>query len=393
MALPSKILIVDNDQSVVRQIENLCQKHQIGCVGATTWENALYHFNQSRFEVCVVSLVLEDMAGPVLMQKWRNHELETKRDAVFVVTTGSAQLATDNAGIAELDPAIWMQKPIKEPQLLSLLAKAVAMKAQKEQMADVGEKLIKPLLKTGNHGEVVNILDTKISQMGALGLELAAQTYETVEEIQKAIDSYRTLSEKAPSNMRYVSEIGRLEMQRGNMVEAKQAFEKADKVAPHNIHRMEAMVQMYLHNKQPDAALEKCLEIVKQDPSEPDKKFDLMEALDSFGYESHAQKLCEQTTKPLELIRHFNNKGVLYSKEADYVSAIDEYKKAQKLIPKSKELYRILYNEALARINLKARPHLEQAEEILLKCLELNPGYEKAKEKLEVVRGRLKKAG
>ena len=192
--------------------------------------------------------------------------------------------------------------------------------------------------------------------------------------------------------MKYINEIGRLEMARGNMDVARAALEKADKVAPLNVRRMEDMVTVYLKINEPDSALEKCRQILASDPEHQEKKFDFMEQLDSFGYNDHAQRLCQDTAKPLELIRHFNNKGVLYSKDGDYVSAIDEYTKAQKLIPKSTELYRILYNEALARINLKNRPQMEEAEKILQKCLELNPKYDKAKEKLSMVQGWLNKA-
>jgi len=392
VTLPNKILVVDNDQSVINQVTSICQKHRVGCIGALTWQNALYHFNQARFDTCLVSYSMDEMSAPVILQKWRNHEIESKRDCVFIVMTGRAQLATESALITELEPALWAQKPLKEPKLLSLLGKAVAMKSRKEQMNDLGDKLIKPLLKAGDYQQIVGILDEKISKLGTLGLEMSAQTYEKVGELQRAIDSYQELSKKFPSNMKYINEIGRLEMARGNMDVARAALEKADKVAPLNVRRMEDMVTVYLKINEPDSALEKCRQILASDPEHQEKKFDFMEQLDSFGYNDHAQRLCQDTAKPLELIRHFNNKGVLYSKDGDYVSAIDEYTKAQKLIPKSTELYRILYNEALARINLKNRPQMEEAEKILQKCLELNPKYDKAKEKLSMVQGWLNKA-
>ena len=39
------------------------------------------------------------------------------------------------------------------------------------------------------------------------------------------------------------------------------------------------------------------------------------------GFEEHARDLCKNTSTPLELIRHFNNKGVMLSKEKEFEAA------------------------------------------------------------------------
>lgn len=383
--LPSKILVVDNDQAVVNSVNSLCTKHQIGCIIALNWQNALYHFNKNRFDVCLVELDLQEMNGAILLQKWRHHEMEGKRSCPFILLLGKPQKAGENALATEIGDTLFMKKPIKEPQLLSLLAKTQALKKQRDHLQEVKEKLLDPLLAKGDKEALKGIATGKLKSMGQKGQELAAKVLEEAEEIDLAIGEYHSLHNRTPSNMHYMNEIGRLQMTQGNLNEAKAAFEEADKIAPQNILRLKDMAKMYLMRDEPDKGVHKYQEILKIDPDNPDQKFDMFETLQSFGYDKHAEELCKKTTKPLELIRHYNNKGVLFSKDGRYVDAIDEYKKAQRLIPQSKELYRILFNEALAHINLKHEDHMEIALKILTRCVKLKPDYEKAKEKIKML--------
>ena len=48
--LPSKILIIDNDPSLAKQIANALERYKINAVCASNWEEAIYHFNTARFD-------------------------------------------------------------------------------------------------------------------------------------------------------------------------------------------------------------------------------------------------------------------------------------------------------------------------------------------------------
>ena len=100
------------------------------------------------------------------------------------------------------------------------------------------------------------------------------------------------------------------------------------------------------------------------------------------GDKHTAQQFCQTTSSPLELVRYYNNRGVLLAKNEQYQEAIDEYEIAENLMPKSKELYRILYNNAISHINLKSQSSIEKAHKLLQRCLKLKPDYEKARTRI-----------
>lgn len=381
--LPKKVLAVDNDVSVLNAVKQICEKRQINCMTCDSAQNSIYIFNNNRFDVVFVNCHLEGLSGINLVTKWRHHEVLGKRDVGVILATGSEQKGGEIAGATEVGDVCWIQKPIKEPTLLSLLSKSFMLRHQREKLTEIHEKVLGPMLAKGDKEGLLNVAKTKLTQMGPRGAALAAQVFEQVGEIPDAIHQFEGLHVSAPNNMLYVNELGRLQMMQGNFEQAKEYFERADQIAPNNIKRLRDMARNYLEMDQPDAGVEKYKQILELDLTDSQQKFDLYEELQSFGYDDHAQKLCQETSTPLELIRHYNNKGVMFSKTEAYVDAIDEYKKAQRLIPKSKELYRILYNEALAHINLKHPEHLEIALELLHKCVSLKSDYEKAHDKIE----------
>ena len=116
----------------------------------------------------------------------------------------------------------------------------------------------------------------------------------------------------------------------------------------------------------------------------------MYQQLMAFGYDDFALKFSRETSTPAELIQHYNNKGVFFSKNGDFINAIDEYAKALKLMPKSTEIYRIKYNMALAHINLKNYDHVVLATSLLEECLAVNPEFDKAQEKLTLASANLK---
>ncbi|MDQ3235645.1 MAG: hypothetical protein M3Q07_27865, partial [Pseudobdellovibrionaceae bacterium] len=97
------------------------------------------------------------------------------------------------------------------------------------------------------------------------------------------------------------------------------------------------------------------------------------------------------TTDPLEVVRHYNNKGVALAKAGNVEGAIMEYERSLRFYPKYKENYRILYNIALAHLSYKTRPHYEIAMDYIMRCLELNDKFEKAQKTKEQIEDQLSK--
>ncbi len=389
--MPTKVLIVDDDPGDLKALENILSAQKITVVSAKDWSSAIYQFNNQKIDLVIVELELTDLPGTALAQKWRNHEVEHKRACAVIITTGNNRSAGDEGLIAEVGDVVTLSKPFKPPLVVGALGQAMQLASQRERLAQFKSKLIDPFLQQKKFDKAVAVAMDKLMPIGPKGKYAACKVLEEAGEIQKALQVLTQLADADPKNMAYLNDIGRLNLQLGNMEAAKKAYERADEVAPHNIQRLNEMAAMYLNLKEPDNSVNRLREILKLTPEDTGTKFEMYQKLVDAGYEEHAQNFCKETSTPMELIRHFNNKGVLYSKGNDFVAAIDEYKKALRLIPKSKEIFRIKYNMAIAHINLKQYDHIVTADELLEECLALNPAFEKAKEKLAVTKKYLAK--
>ncbi|MBF0440381.1 MAG: response regulator [Oligoflexales bacterium] len=383
--LPSKILVVDNDITVANKLEIILKKFNISVIKAATWENALYLFNQNRFDMAIVDMELGEMSGTTLIQKWKRHEVESKRTTSFVISTGKAITTADEALMKELFDVSLIAKPHAIGPLLSSMANAMAAKKLNENLIEVKTKIIDPLMKHGNITKALHISREKLSPLGPKGKLITADICIAAKQYPDAFFIMKDLHENDISNMHYINELGRIKLLMGNVKEAIEYMERADKVAPNNIARLEAMSDMYLKGRMPDKSIEKMKQIMKLTPENPDVKYGFYEKLMDAGFADYAQNFCRETSTSLDLIKYYNNRGVVFSKNADYKSAIEEYVKAEKLIPHSNQLYRVLFNRAIAHINLKTSHDLMSAKILLERCLSINPGFEKAKEKLDII--------
>ena len=384
--MPQKILVVDNDQGVLNALNSGLATYKINVVTAKDWESSLYVFNNHKIDLCLVSLELETLPGTVLIQKWRKHETEAKRYFACVLSTSKQRSAGDTSLIKELGDVAIIQKPIQIPKLLGILAQAMKMGKDRASIITLNDKLVVPLLKQKKFDKALEAAQGKLEPIGPKGQFLSSQAHTEAGKVDDSIKLLKNLVEQDGTNMSYHNELARLFLQTGQLEEAQKSYEKADEAAPKNLDRLNEMAHMYLKLKLPEKSLEKFKDILDLNPENKEMKFDIYQTLVDSGFTNHAQDFCKQTSTPKELVRHFNNKGVMFSKKEEYVDAIDEYQKAVRLIPGHKELYRILYNQALAHINLKSMEHLQQAHELLLKSLELQPGFSKAKEKLEITK-------
>lgn len=387
--LPTKVLVVDNDPASTKNVENILAKHDVSVMGANNRENAIYLFNQNKFALVMLAMAIDDIPGTTLIQKWRNHETESKRDTAYIVMTGQQVKSTDEQLIRELGDIFTIAKPFKEPVLLGILARAMQAFDNHAALSDVEKKVISPLLRQEKFDKAVELARSTLEPKGVKGKQMAVCVYDQAKKYDMGLNLSTTLHQEDEKNLRYVNDIGRFNMLLGNLDEATTWFEKADSLAPDNLMRLEDMAALYLAQQDPDKTVDKYREILRLNPEDKDRKFDMYERLQNAGFEQHARDFCKETSTPMDLIRHFNNKGVIFAKKAEYEAAIAEYRKAEKLIPGNKELYRIMYNEALAHINLKTKEHLEQAKELLEACLKIKPDYAKASEKLTLVEGYL----
>ncbi len=378
--IPEKILVIDDDPTVGEAISEMLKRHNVKVLVATNLDTALYQFNQNRFDAVLVELEFEPMLGLVLIQKWRNHEVLEKRFTGFVLISGNQKghKAGELALLGELADIELLSKPVKEAHLLTILSKAKAAKLRSMKYDEVRQNVLRLSADSSKIDKVMQLIDKQMKDMGNKGLDVKAEIYENHNQLDQALSTVEQLIEKDPKQIGWLNLKGRLLLKKGDHKEALKVMEVADREAPNNIERINALAMAYLQNNQPEKSVEKMKQMIDLNPEHPDMKFDLFAKLYDFGFNQHALDLCKKTTGPLEVVRYYNNKGVALSKVGNVEGALTEYERSLQYYPKFKENYRIMYNIALAHAGFKQHKNYIVALEYLDKCLALEPNFEKA---------------
>ena len=147
------------------------------------------------------------------------------------------------------------------------MVKSLAQGKQREKLTEIQEKVLDPLIKQEKYEKALKIAKANLETLGPLVQFLSAVIHDLATEPETAIQILGTLSSRDPKNMKYPNEIGRIELKRGNIEEARKSFEKADQIAPLNIDRLEQMASLYLQTMNTEKAAEKYAEILAVSPS------------------------------------------------------------------------------------------------------------------------------
>jgi len=385
--LPGKVLFIDHDATVAQRLEAPLQKHGISLVKAGDQQTALYHFNQQRFEVIVVEMEMNDLPGIALIQKFRAHANRERREAAIILSIGQKRKGGDDHLLAELGNIETIDKPLSEIKLLPYFQRAIARRSLNVEMEDARE-IAYNSFKTHRSAEtMIKDLSGKLQNHEKERLGIVADVLEDNIQYAEAERIVDGLLAKNPEDLRFINAKGRLLLKTGKADQAKVFLEKADKLAPDNLERIEAMAKMYLETADPDAAVEKMKRMIALNPEDPELRFTLFEDLEKAGYQDHAIGLCRATTEPKEVVRYYNNKGVALARDNQAEKALKDYYVALIYYPKFKDNYRILYNIAIAEAKKRTPAGKEAAIKALHKCIALAPEFDKSKKLLEQLEG------
>jgi DNA-binding response OmpR family regulator/Tfp pilus assembly protein PilF len=392
-ALPQKILIVDADKSVGQGIKGALEKHNIKVDTASDLGTGLYMFNQNVYPVVLIELGFEELPGLVLVQRWRNHDVTDKRNASFILVAGNRDGHDPGQAklIEELDDIEVIYKPLNPIHILPILKKAMITRARRMRFVEVSAQAMKLASRPETVQNAIDFVKTNLKDLGPRGHDLLREMYEAQKSWAKAMDVVDGILLQKPENLNAINHKGRLLLKLGRHDDALKYMEHADKLAPNNIQRINEMAMAYLAANKPDMSVKQMRELIRYHPDQPEVKFDMFAKLQEFGFDDHAINLCKATTDPLEVVRHYNNKGVALAKAGNVEGAIMEYERSLRFYPKYKENYRILYNIALAHLSFKTRSHYEIALDYVMRCLELNDKFEKALKTKEQIEDQLSK--
>ncbi len=378
--LPQKILIVDADKSVGQGVKGALEKHNIKVDTAADLGSSLYMFNQNLYPVVLIELGFEEVPGLVLAQRWRAHETVDKRSATFILVAGNRDGHDPGQTklIEELEDIDLIYKPLNPIHILPTLKKAMITRARRARFAEVSAQAMKLASRQETVQQAIEFVKSNLKDLGPRGHDLLREMYEAQKAWPKAMEVVDGILLQRPENLNALNHKGRLLLKLGRHDDALKYMEHADKLAPHNILRINEMAMAYLAANKPDLSVKQMRELIRYHPDQPEVKFDMFARLQEFGFDDYAISLCKDTTDPLEVVRHYNNKGVALSKAGNIEGAIMEYERSLRFYPKFKENYRILYNIALAHLSYKTRSHYEIAQDYVVRCLELNDKFEKA---------------
>ncbi len=391
--LPQKILIVDADKSVGQAIKGPLEKYSIKVDNAADLGTALYMFNQNIYPVVLIALGFEEIPGLVLAQRWRAHDAVEKRNATFILIAGNRDGHDSGQSklIEELEDIDLIYKPLNPIHILPTLKKAMATRMRRMRFAEVSAQAMQLAGRAGTVGKAIEYVKSNLKDLGGRGHDLLREMYEAEKSWGKAMEVVDGILIQKPENLNAHNHKGRLLLKLGRHADALKYMEHADKLAPNNIQRINEMALAYLAANKPDMSVKQMRELIRYHPDQPEVKFDMFAKLQEFGFDDYAISLCKDTTDPLEVVRHYNNKGVALAKAGNVDGAIMEYERSLRFYPKFKENYRILYNIALAHLSYKTRGHYEIAQDYIVRCLELNDKFEKARKTKEQIEEQLGK--
>ncbi len=380
---PRKILVIDNDVTVTKFIENQLIKISVNCVTTNQAASAFYLFKNQIIDCVMVSFDLEEYSGLVMLQKLQALDQELQRGFMPILMVGKSFPAESQSLMQEFGDVGVLNKPVSGPKLLTLLQKRQQDRMNQQSMRETNQ-IIDSFINQNKFDKALATLKQNLSSYGKEGPRAMANVLEKMEQYQESLQIHKQRETKDPDNLATINDLGRVNMKLGNFKEAQKYFEKADAKAPQNLQRINDMAAMYLHLNHPEKTIDKYKEIMGVTPEDPDIKFGMIQELKDKGYEDQAANFCSEVAEPIEMIRFYNNKGVLLAKEDKLEEAIEEYKKAVEFFPDYKEGYRIYFNIALAYMRIGG-DHREDIVRYLQECLRINPEYEKAKTHLDQV--------
>lgn len=392
--LPNKVLIIDSDSSVAASITGRLKQTGVEVIVVTDLASAQYRFNSEFFRVVFVSLNFPDLDGLSLIQKWRGHEIKEKSLCSFVLLTASSLRPDQTALLNEIGRIFIHSRPLEFGATIKVMQQAYIAFLKATNTNKVKDVITETLEKGLISPE--QALSKIIKEKDRLGEDyytLAFDIYQQSDKWEEALEFLETSPPEAINPLKKLNLMSKCYMNLGRWEEAKIALRTAEQKAPQHIERLNSLVDIYLNLKDPHNAIQRQKQIL-QSTSEEDQsiKFDMFQKLEAHGFDEHAQKLCQETTEPIEVVKHFNNMGVMYAKDDNLDSAIEDYKRALSYFPGNKDNYLIYYNLALAFVKKKSPAFMKKAEEYLEVCLQLNPDYDKGEALLEKVQKFLKSA-
>ena len=383
-----KVLLIDSDISAFKALENKLKQQKIDLYYAGDLQTALYRFEKQYFNVVITDANFPELDGLAIIQKFQSHDSLDKRNFWSLLTISKAITKEQKLLLEELGGISRIQKPFNQASFASMVQKAHNSQIRRSLAQKVRTSILNQYKKTGDISEALEETSQSKDTLGSEYSHLLIELLEKISE-EKALKYIETLPEGAMSPIKQLSLKGDLYLKCGYLEQAREAYEKANEFAPQNLERLKSLVDVYLESKLPEEARKTQQKLIDLSPENPDLKFDFFNQLCEHGYEDIASQFCQEISTPLEVVKFYNNMGVINIKSGDVDTSLEEYNRALSLYPKNPKNYMIHYNIALAHLkNKSAKNRIQTAKEHLEMALSINPKYDKATDLLTRIGGK-----
>lgn len=381
------ILVVDADESAANGLAKILKPYCHSLEYASHWQDAQSLLLDENISLCFLPAHGESNSAWTLIQQFRASASFHKKFIPFILTSGQGLNFAEINLSRELGSIGFANKPCAFSRVLSQLLE-VSREAQHAKYLHLLKlKALHDIDKCREEvgaGIAAKMMhwEKELMRMQSDGILALAELYEHANQAEKATILLRRGLAKYEGNTRLMHGLGELLHKSGQEAESLQWFLRAHKIAPGHLLRMRAMLHLYIAMRDPMGFEEifegtMALGILTQKDL-----VSLAEDLFEQGMHETASKLTLRAKDKLELIRFFNNRGVERARDSQYEHAIAEYEKALRLASDSQYRFRILFNIALANVNIKTPNSVAKAKEQLEETLRRNPGFEKAREML-----------
>ncbi len=331
------MLVVDDDHSVVETLDQQLSKHGVRVSRAVNLQSAMYHFNQQKFEVAIVEREFEELAGILICQRFRSHDDVDRSSIGLILSCSQERNSEDQALISELGGIETVMKPLAAIKLLGHLTRAAEQRRLRTELLKVRVAAFETFKNNGDLARALSVIEQGLPGKSAPKLELIADLLSAAEKNDDALKLVEDLIKSEPKNIRLLNIQSQVLIGLGRLEDAGKILEKADQAAPGNVARTEALSKLYLDLDRPSDAVAKMRKLLTFNPDVEGLQFNFFDQLKAKGYEEHGLKLVNDTSSPKEVVRHYNNKGVVLSKQSKSDEALKEYYTALMFFPNHKD--------------------------------------------------------
>lgn len=333
------------------------------------------------FPIIVVRMEMNDMNGLVLIQKLRETGNYGEEHTLFVCDKLDSSITnilyefdieyvcvspkTKNIASQKIKHLLDSENNLSEFDIQYRTARS----AYFNNILDMAEEIAQKLL----------LKDPKTDRIAILLGDIALKRQDNVSMFKW----YNQAMKENPNSPAIAQKLAQAHMHKGEYERAAQLLDTVAQVNPYHLKTLECAGLSHLELNHIDEAEAYANQLSAIDESNKSATEIQSQSQIKQGHFSDITSNLKKTHSDKEIISYLNTAGVKLAKNEDVQGAIQIYKTVIKDLGKSKYLYAVYYNLALAYI--KQGKTLD-AEVALNKSLEINPDFEKSKTTLAKIR-------